>query len=104
MNKKELLEAVGAKFPQAKPSDVKKIALATLDTLATDLRSALWQGGHISVLMQRDMDSQILLRSGEVRNQLSRSIIFKAALAEVAFKKPGRKKLPAAKLKKNKKK
>jgi hypothetical protein len=100
MTKNDLVKKVLARQTWQDPAVVKRAVLVTLDELADDLRQAMFKGSRTAVLTHRDMHPDILLRAGEVRAQLSRSIIFKAALAELVFKKPGRKKLPLSQLKK----
>jgi len=101
VTKTELFKTIGRQFPGMKASDVKKIVAATVDELATDLRDAMWTGVEADALTRRDLNPKAISPTHKLRGELARSVIFKAALMELAYKKPGRKKLPWRELKKN---
>ena len=98
MTKKDFVDRVVALTSWQNPVVVKRAALLALDILASDLRMTMWEHEHANKLIHRDLDSSVSLN--ELRCELSHSIVFKAALAELAYKKPGQKKLPLSKLKK----
>lgn len=103
MTKAELYQKIRAKFPEMQVSHVKKVAAATLDLLADDLRNAMWQGKETDALTRRDLSPKTTSLTHKLRGELARSIVVKAALLELTYKKPGRKKIPWSQLKRNKK-
>jgi len=89
LNKAQFAKELSAKCPSLTPKQASQAAKEALDILASDVRTALWWNQTTEQLTRTKIDDKVMKA---VRGGLSQSIVFRAAMLEVAYKKPGRRK------------